>query len=178
MCFNFKFPSVRNIFLFIRKFSNFLLFLVLQIVSLYFLFSYNKFHQAAFMGVAGEFTGRISEKYNNVEYYFKLKQTNEALSRQNEHLGWLIRMIDRLNSKQHLPVCRVHVVIEHPCATSRLEHPRKERTRTFDTLRIVAIPKVSVLHIVGLSDVSDKDIYFSGRLDDSRTRDANESGNR
>ena len=90
-CFNFKFPSVRNIFLFIRKFSNFLLFLVLQILSLYFLFTYNKFHQAAFMGVAGEFTGRISERYNNVEYYFKLKQTNEALSKQNEHLLNLLR---------------------------------------------------------------------------------------
>lgn len=91
MCGHFKFSSVRNIFLFIRKFSNFLLFLVLQMLSLYFLFTYNKFHQAAFMGVAGEFTGRISERYNNVEYYFKLRQTNEALTRQNEHLLNLLR---------------------------------------------------------------------------------------
>ena len=91
MCFNFKLPPVRNIFLFIRKFSNFLFFLVLQIISLYFLFTYNKFHQAAFMNVAGEFTGRVSEKYNNVEYYFKLKQTNEALTKQNVQLLNLLR---------------------------------------------------------------------------------------
>ena len=82
---------MRNIFLFIRRFSNFLFFLVLQIIALYFLFTYNKFHQAAFMGVAGEFTGGISTKYNNVEYYFKLKQTNDALSKQNEHLLNLLR---------------------------------------------------------------------------------------
>jgi rod shape-determining protein MreC len=64
---------------------------VLQIISLYFLFTYNKFHQAAFMNVAGEFTGRVSDKYNNVEYYFKLKKTNEALTKQNEHLLNLLR---------------------------------------------------------------------------------------
>ena len=82
---------MRNIFLFIRRFSNFLFFLVLQIIALYFLFTYNKFHQAAFMNVAGEVTGRVSERYNNVEYYFKLKQANEALSKQNEHLLNLLR---------------------------------------------------------------------------------------
>jgi rod shape-determining protein MreC len=64
---------------------------VLQIVSLYFLFTYNKFHQAAFMNVAGEMTGSVSERFNKVEYYFKLKQTNEALVKQNQHLLNLLR---------------------------------------------------------------------------------------
>lgn len=82
---------MRNIFLFIRRFSNFLFFLVLQILALYFLFRYNKFHEAAFMGVAGEITGRVSEKYNNVEYYFKLKKTNEALINENLQLRNLLR---------------------------------------------------------------------------------------
>ncbi len=61
-------------------------FLVLQIVALSFLFRYNKFHEAAFMGVANELTGRVSSKYSNVEYYFHLKKTNEALATQNEQL--------------------------------------------------------------------------------------------
>jgi rod shape-determining protein MreC len=82
---------VRNIFLFIRRFSNFLFFLVLQILALSFLFRYNKFHEAAFMGVAGEVTGKLSERYNNVEYYFKLKQTNDALVKENLHLRNLLR---------------------------------------------------------------------------------------
>jgi rod shape-determining protein MreC len=82
---------VRNIFLFIRKFSNFLFFLVLQIIALYFLFTYNNFHQAAFMNVAGEFTGRISSRYTNIEYYFRLKKANENLVLQNEHLLNLLR---------------------------------------------------------------------------------------
>ncbi len=77
---------MRNIFLFIRRYFNFLFFLVLQIVALSFLFRYNNFHEAAFMGVANELTGRISSKYSNVEYYFRLKKTNEELAAQNEQL--------------------------------------------------------------------------------------------
>ena len=77
---------MRNIFLFIRRYFNFLFFLVLQIVALSFLFRYNKFHEAAFMGVTSELTGRISSKYSNVEYYFRLKKINESLAAQNEHL--------------------------------------------------------------------------------------------
>lgn len=77
---------MRNIFLFIRRYFNFLFFLVLQIIALSFLFRYNKFHEAAFMGVANELTGRVSSRYSNVQYYFHLKQTNEALAAQNEAL--------------------------------------------------------------------------------------------
>jgi len=74
---------VRNVFLFIRRHFNFLFFLVLQIIALSFLFRYNKFHQAAFLNVSTEITGRINERYNGIEYYFQLKKTNEALVREN-----------------------------------------------------------------------------------------------
>jgi rod shape-determining protein MreC len=74
---------VRNVFLFIRRHFNFLFFLVLQIISLSFLFRFNKFHEAAFLNVSTEITGRINERYNNVEYYFQLKKTNEALVKEN-----------------------------------------------------------------------------------------------
>jgi len=77
---------VRNVFLFIRRHFNFLFFLVLQIIALSFLFRYNKFHEAAFMNVSTEITGRINEKYNGIEYYFQLKKTNESLVRENLRL--------------------------------------------------------------------------------------------
>jgi rod shape-determining protein MreC len=82
---------MRNLILFIRRYFNFLFFLVLQIIALTFLFRYNKFHEAAFSGFAGEVTGKVNEKYNNVEYYFKLKKTNEALVRENVYLRSLLR---------------------------------------------------------------------------------------
>ena len=77
---------MRNIFLFIRRYFNFLFFLVLQIIALSFLFRYNKFHEAAFMGIAGGVTGKISEKYNNIDYYFHLRETNAALVKENADL--------------------------------------------------------------------------------------------
>lgn len=82
---------MRNIFLFIRRYANFLFFLSLQALALSFLFRYNKFHEAAFMGVASEITGRVNSKYNTVEYYFKLKKTNEALVQENLALRSLLR---------------------------------------------------------------------------------------
>jgi rod shape-determining protein MreC len=77
---------VRNAFLFIRRHVNFLFFLVLQIIALSFLFRYNKFHEAAFLNVSTEVTGRFNERYNSIEYYFQLKKTNEALVQENLRL--------------------------------------------------------------------------------------------
>lgn len=77
---------MRNIFLFIRRYFNFVFFVVLQIAALYILFHYNKFHEAVFSGVANELTGNISGKYNNITYYFHLKKTNDQLAKENEEL--------------------------------------------------------------------------------------------
>ncbi|MBS1662002.1 MAG: rod shape-determining protein MreC [Bacteroidetes bacterium] len=77
---------MRNVFLFIRRHFNFLFFLVLQIIALSFLFRYNQYHQAAFLNVSSEITGRINERYNGIEYYFQLKKTNEALVAENLRL--------------------------------------------------------------------------------------------
>ncbi len=77
---------MRNIFLFIRRFFNLLLFLALQGLAIYILVNYNKTHQAFFAEKANEVTGVINEKYNNVEYYFQLKKTNESLAAQNAML--------------------------------------------------------------------------------------------
>ena len=82
---------MRNVFLFIRRHFNFLFFLVLQIIALSFLFRYNKFHEAAFLNVSTEITGRINEKYNNIEYYFQLKKTNESLVKENLRLRQLLK---------------------------------------------------------------------------------------
>ena len=82
---------MRNVFLFIRRYFTFLIFLVLQILALTFLFRYNRFHEAAFLGVASEVTGRVNKRYNNVEYYFRLKKTNEDLVKENASLRSLLK---------------------------------------------------------------------------------------
>jgi len=77
---------MRNIFLFLRHYRTFLAFLFLQVVALWFLFSYNKTHRAKFLGMANEVTGRINSEYNKVEDFFRLKQENRRLHRLNDSL--------------------------------------------------------------------------------------------
>jgi rod shape-determining protein MreC len=63
----------------------------MQIVALSMLFRYNSFHEAMFMNAASGITGKLNEKYNGVEYYFKLKATNDQLVKENEQLHQMLK---------------------------------------------------------------------------------------
>jgi len=60
-----------------------LLFLILEILSLSMLFTYNKFHEAFFMRASGDVTGKFFTEYTRVHDYFHLKEENDRLARQN-----------------------------------------------------------------------------------------------
>jgi rod shape-determining protein MreC len=77
---------MRNVFLFIRRYLTFFTFLGLQVIALWFLFSYNRFHRAKFLGIANELTGRINSQYNKVEDYFTLREENRKVHRLNDSL--------------------------------------------------------------------------------------------
>jgi rod shape-determining protein MreC len=74
---------MRNIFLFIRRYFNFLTFLVLQVFCLYSISSYSKFHEAAFGHITNDVTGRLNTRYSQVTKYFSLNQSNDQLSKAN-----------------------------------------------------------------------------------------------
>ncbi len=77
---------MRNIFLFIRRYFNFLLFLLLQVFSIYLIVHYNKYHNAIGSKAMNEVTGKINTQYNKIDNYLQLKRTNEQLVLDNEHL--------------------------------------------------------------------------------------------
>jgi rod shape-determining protein MreC len=77
---------MRNIFLFIRRFFTVIVFLVLQVMALWFLFTYNKFHKAKGLGVANEVTGWFNSRYNTLEDFFKMKEENRRLLKMNDSL--------------------------------------------------------------------------------------------
>lgn len=58
----------------------------MQGLSIYFIVSYSKYHEAAFGNTMNKFTGNINKKYNKVEYYLKLSRTNDSLVKANEVL--------------------------------------------------------------------------------------------
>ena len=82
---------MRNIFLFIRRYFVFLCFLLLQAVALYMLFNYNRFHRAAFLGIASEMTGGINTQVDKVDDYFHLRDENKRVHHMNDSLLNLLR---------------------------------------------------------------------------------------
>lgn len=50
------------------------------------LFNYNHYHHTVYSAAAGEITGKINKQYNDVEYYFQLKRTNDSLVKANSIL--------------------------------------------------------------------------------------------
>ncbi len=77
---------MRNIFLFIRRYFNLILFLLLQGFSIYLIVTYSNYHHAVFSKTSNQVTGKINGQYNKVEYYFQLKKTNDSLVKANEQL--------------------------------------------------------------------------------------------
>jgi rod shape-determining protein MreC len=77
---------MKNIIGFIRQNFTFLTFLILQIVSLVMLSSYNKTYETFFGGWSNQVTGNINKKYNGWSYYFNLRNTNEQLIAENAAL--------------------------------------------------------------------------------------------
>jgi rod shape-determining protein MreC len=77
---------LRNIFLFIRRHFNLLLFLSLQIFSVYLIVTYNEYHRAVFTNTANNLSGGINTKYAGIQQYFYLKKTNDSLLKANESL--------------------------------------------------------------------------------------------
>lgn len=55
-------------------------------ISLFMLFNYNRYQHTVYSATAGEITGMINKQYNDVEYYFQLKRTNDSLVKANEIL--------------------------------------------------------------------------------------------
>jgi rod shape-determining protein MreC len=60
-------------------------------ISLGILVNYNQTYQAVFSNIANETTGKVGAQYNSVEYYFRLKKTNEELVAENAELRGLLK---------------------------------------------------------------------------------------
>lgn len=109
---------MRNIFLFLRIYFNFIFFLFLMGVSLYMLFTYNKYHHTVYSATANEVTGKINKQYNNVEYYFHLKTVNDSLVTANEEL------YNRLRENYALPDTLTKIKIDSMLVDS-IKIPRR-----------------------------------------------------
>ena len=77
---------MQQIFNFILKNSNRLLFLLLLVTSLSLTIQSHSYHKSKIISSANFFTGGIYEKINSVDEYFGLKEQNDELARENARL--------------------------------------------------------------------------------------------
>jgi rod shape-determining protein MreC len=77
---------MQQIFNFILKNSNRLLFLLLLVLSISFTIQSHSYHKSKIISSANFFTGGIYEKINNVDEYFGLRKQNEELAKENARL--------------------------------------------------------------------------------------------
>lgn len=82
---------MRNIFLFIRRYSVFVAFFVLEAISLYMLFSYNRYHRTVGLGITSNITGYFNSKYNSIENFFRMGEENKRVHLMNDSLLNLVR---------------------------------------------------------------------------------------
>ncbi|RFS22628.1 rod shape-determining protein MreC [Chitinophaga silvatica] len=82
---------VRNLIIFFRRYFNFFLFLLLEVICLVLVFQRNNFQRAAYLSSANDISGKLYDKYSNVQYYFHLKSTNDSLVNENVRLHNMLR---------------------------------------------------------------------------------------
>ncbi|TAD91804.1 MAG: rod shape-determining protein MreC, partial [Bacteroidetes bacterium] len=75
-----------NVFLLLRRYSVLLLFILLQGLCISLLVRYNKSHQARYMQISYELTGRVNKRYTKATSYFSLGENNRLLAAENNRL--------------------------------------------------------------------------------------------
>lgn len=81
---------MQQLFYFIRKFRYFLLFIVLEILALFFTIQHHSFHKSKFVNSANFLSGGIYKKVNSINEFFNLKTENQILSEENTRLKNLL----------------------------------------------------------------------------------------
>ena len=77
---------MKNLFNFLKKFRNFLIFFLLQVFILGFFFNSKNFHKATFINSSASLSGWMLEKRHNISKHFVLEETLDSLAKSNAKL--------------------------------------------------------------------------------------------
>ena len=93
---------MRNLFDFLAKYSNWLLFLVLEVVSLTLVFRYNAYQGSVWISSANVAGGKMYEWHSQLTSFFNLSQNNALLTHRNFYLERQVRQLtDAYNRVMH-----------------------------------------------------------------------------
>ncbi len=89
---------MRSFFLFILRHYAVFMFLLLELISLYFVFTINNFHHTYFINSANKVTGNVLNTYGNFQTYFTLREVNDSLLNENAFLRAKIAESNKLDT--------------------------------------------------------------------------------
>lgn len=91
---------MRSLLRYVLKNYAFLLFVLLEVISLTLIFSFNSYQRSKYLNSSNQITGSIYNSYNSVVNYFGLKAVNRQLAEENARLKTLL---DKIPEKTVLP---------------------------------------------------------------------------
>ena len=90
---------MKNLLEFLGRYYHWVLFVVLEVISLVMLFQFNSFQGSVWFSSANAVAGRFYEGTSSVESFFSLKEVNEDLTLRNFYLERQVTQLRRLYGK-------------------------------------------------------------------------------
>jgi rod shape-determining protein MreC len=91
---------MRNLLEFLQRYYHWLLFVVLEVVSLVLLFQYNSYQGSVWFSSANAIAGRVYSWSSKVESFFSLGKNNEDLTLRNYYLERQVTQLRRLYAEK------------------------------------------------------------------------------
>ncbi|MFN5375284.1 MAG: rod shape-determining protein MreC [Chitinophagaceae bacterium] len=119
---------MRNVFLFLRRYSVFIIFLVMQVIALSMLFTDNRFHNSVLGMVTNEVAGSINNRVDRAEEFLSLSEQNKKLREQNAQL------LSLLPSGSLMPDSALQLVTD----TFRLDSIKQYRQYQYFSAKVIS----------------------------------------
>lgn len=104
---------MNNLFQFLYKHLNWIVFIVLEIICFVLLFSYNNFQSSVYLSTANQVTARLLSGKDKATSYFGLADKNRILAEQNAQLQQRVMELEMLNTQHQLDSLSKAKSIEH-----------------------------------------------------------------
>ncbi len=89
--------SMHNLLEFLRKYNHWMVFVLLEVVSMVLLFQFNSYQGSVWFSSANAVTGKLYEWDASVESFFALTKVNQELTQRNAYLEQQVQLLsDRL----------------------------------------------------------------------------------
>lgn len=173
---------MRNLILFLVRYNAFVLFILLEVLSIYLIIQNNSFHATGFIKTANNINGFVFSRYQDVMSYINLKSENEKLANENAYLRSLLPGAFYDNSHQIVSVSdsnKKQIYSYIPCrviniSTNKLNNyitinkgslqGIKPRMAVVSPEGIVGIVKQVTLHFSSVITLLHQDLEVSGRI--------------